>query len=376
MAHNLDTTTGRHAIAFMGDRNDIWHRHGQAMQAGQSIDDWSKAAGLDWQAIKVPALADLRALSATAWPRDFKESAGVARADGRHFVVRSDNGHILSPSTVSDVYQPVQPRAMLDWFQRYISVDDRFQLDVAGALKKGEIIWATATYRDAPKVAGEAHVMRMLMSTTFDLTASTINKGTTVRVVCNNTLDTALADGSKSVVKTRHNTKFDPARVGAELARIAGGFDAYKAMGDAMAMVEMSETDLKTFFRGVLEIPFDATAEDISKRKLNCYGELSSALTRTRGERNEPRGHASAWTALQAVTRWVDHEKTVRNGHGNPEEARLVASQFGSGSDTKDRAVALLTAMAPDLAGKTVETEDAFKLWLSNSKLKPALERV
>jgi hypothetical protein len=59
MAHNLDFTTGKAGIAFRGNRNDIWHRHGQQMEAGMSIDQWAKAAGLDWYARKVPAYADV-----------------------------------------------------------------------------------------------------------------------------------------------------------------------------------------------------------------------------------------------------------------------------------------------------------------------------
>ena len=41
------------------------------------------------------------------------------------------------------------------------------------------------------------------MTTSFDTTAATINKMTTTRVVCNNTLSTALADG-RSEVRTTH----------------------------------------------------------------------------------------------------------------------------------------------------------------------------
>ena len=59
MAHNLDMTNGRANMAFIGNRNDIWHRLGQQMTANQSIDDWARAAGLNWEAVKVPAIASL-----------------------------------------------------------------------------------------------------------------------------------------------------------------------------------------------------------------------------------------------------------------------------------------------------------------------------
>ena len=52
MAHNLDMTNGRANIAFLGSRNDVWHRLGQEMAEGMSASDWADAAGLSWSAIK------------------------------------------------------------------------------------------------------------------------------------------------------------------------------------------------------------------------------------------------------------------------------------------------------------------------------------
>ena len=46
MAHDIDTTTGVSAIAYMG--NTPWHKLGQQMEAGQSIEQWQKAAGMDF----------------------------------------------------------------------------------------------------------------------------------------------------------------------------------------------------------------------------------------------------------------------------------------------------------------------------------------
>ncbi len=148
MAHNIDMTNDRANIAFRGLRTDVWHRLGQEMQAGMSIDQWAVAAGLEWTAIKVPALAALAGAQFDHIDADKR----FMPVEGQNFVVRSDTGHALG--YVSDRYQPVQPRDVLDWFDRYIAVDDRFQLDVAGSLKHGEIIWATATFNGDMVVAG------------------------------------------------------------------------------------------------------------------------------------------------------------------------------------------------------------------------------
>src|SRR5690348_11680242 len=143
MAHNIDFTNNRANIAFLGSRADIWHRLGQEMQPNMTIAEWAQAAGLEWSAVKVPAIANLSGVQFDHIPACDR----FKRVEGQNFLVRSDNGHPLG--YVSDIYQPVQPAEVLAWFERYISVDDRFHLDVAGSLKQGEIIWATAGFRDA-----------------------------------------------------------------------------------------------------------------------------------------------------------------------------------------------------------------------------------
>jgi phage/plasmid-like protein (TIGR03299 family) len=326
-------THGRANMAFRGSRQDIWHRLGQEMQPGMDIDAWSRAAGLDWTAVKVPAIASLEGPVF-----DHIEAGQRFRpVEDRNFVVRSDNGHPLG--YVSDRYQPVQPRDVLEWFDRYIAVDDRFQLDVAGSLKSGEIIWATATYRDPLEIAGDRHTAHVLMTTTFDGSGSTINQGTMTRTVCNNTLNVARAD-TRAVVRTRHNTKFDAGRVGKELAQIAKGFTAYKAMGDALAQNEMARDEISAFFKECLDIPLDAKPADISSRKDNQFHTVVKAY-QTSVREGAPAG--SAWAALNAITRYVDHDRT-----SGGDEATFATAQFGSGAQIKAQAVELLMPRIKD----------------------------
>lgn len=333
MAHNIDMTNGRANIAFLGSRNDIWHRMGQEMLPGQSMQDWAQQAGLDWTAIKVPAIA---ALSGPLFDH-LDPATRMREVGGQAFVVRSDNGRPLG--YVSQQYQPVQPIEVLEWFQQYIGVDDRFHLDVAGSLKAGEIIWATATFRDSLSIVGEEHKARLLMTTTFDGSGATINKATMTRVVCNNTLDAALAD-KKAIIRTRHNTKFDAARVGAELAAIASGFEHYKAMAEGMVQIQQSAQDVSNFFKAMLDIPFDAKADDVSGRKMSQFKALGLAYKETVAEGTQP---GTAWTALNTITRWVDHDRASRGGENGKEEARMLSANFGgTGSQLKAKAVALL----------------------------------
>jgi phage/plasmid-like protein (TIGR03299 family) len=324
MAHNIEMKDGKASIAFLGSRQDIWHRMGQEMEEGMSIDQWAKEAGLDWNAELVQAYAAY--------------NGEMIEANGMH-VLRTDTKNALG--YVSEHYKIVQPREVLDWFQRYISVDSRFKLDVAGCLKSGEIVWATATFNGEINVAGDKHVARLLMTTAFDGTMATINKATMTRVVCNNTLNAALAGGSKGVIKTRHNAKFDAVKVSEQLGDIVSSIAAYKEMGDAMVKVEMKKDVVEKYFRKLLSIPYEATDKGIITRKLNTLNDLHSAYCDTV---KEGTAENTAWCALNAVTRYVDHSRTVRDTGNGEGEARFLSSQIGSGATMKEQAVKLLTA--------------------------------
>lgn len=338
MSHNITNKNGRYDFAFTGDRANIWHDHGQEMASTATRADWIKAAGLDWEAIKVPAYANLIA------PHFNGALCGtMQKAPARAFVVRSDNGDFLGDNVVSDRYVPHQPSELDAWFDRYVSVDDRFHRDTMGSLSGGSTIFMTAKFNGDLSVAGDRHVARLLMTTTFDGTGATINQATMVRVVCNNTLTAAMYD-KKAVVRTRHNTRFDPVRVGNELAQIAQGFAQYKEMGDAMAGVAMTAKQVSDFFKACLDIPFDAKEDDISTRKMNQFRALGRAHRETQAERNS--SSIDAWTALNAITRWVDHDRTSENGDGG--EKKLISAQFGSGAAVKEKAVMLLMPMIKD----------------------------
>lgn len=332
MAHNIDMSNGQANMAFRGERSDIWHRLGQEMEAGMSMAQWAKRAGLDWTAVKVPAIPSLEGAQ-------FDHIAPAHRIRAvpyRKFIVRSDTGAALG--YVSDIYKPVQPVEVLEWFERYIGVDDRFELDVAGSLGGGEQIWATATFRDPLSIAGDRHVARVLMTTTYDGTGSTINQGTMVRTVCNNTLNMALAD-KRAVVRTRHNTTFDAKKVGDELAAIAQGFAEYKKIGDALALNKITAKEVSDFFKECLDIPLEAKKEEISTRKMNQFEAVKGAYRVTQ----ENEGARGAWAALQAITRYVDHDRT-----SGTDEKVFSTSQFGSGAAMKATAMGLLLPRIAD----------------------------
>jgi phage/plasmid-like protein (TIGR03299 family) len=334
MAHNLEIRDGKYSFAFTGDRDAIWHRLGQQLPADASRAEWIAASGFDYHVEKVPAIASLNgdAFNHLAPEKRFVET-------DKRFLARQDNGHILG--IAGEGYQPVQPADIWAWFENYITVDDRFHIDAAGVLSSGERLWMTARFNGDQTVAGDRHVARLLMSTSFDASQATRNEATMTRVVCQNTLRAAHMS-AKALIKTRHNTRFDGKSVARELSQIASSFAEFKAMGDAMAQVELSRVQVQSFFAELLDIPADAKAADISTRKRNIAQELVGAYNVTKRERNTDRD--DVWSALQAVTRYVDHDRSVRNAD-NEAIGRFDSGTFGSGDAMKGKALNMLLPM-------------------------------
>jgi phage/plasmid-like protein (TIGR03299 family) len=332
MAHEIDMTNGRANIAFLGSRKDVWHRLGQEMQPGQSLETWAQMAGLGWQAVKVPSYASL-------------PDGRMVAVDDQSHIMRDDTwGHL---GTATDGYQLVQPQAVLEWFQEYIAQDERFALDVAGALRGGRTIWATATFNGPLNAGGDEHRARLLMSTTFDGSGATINQATMTRTVCANTLAVATSD-KRAVIRTTHRSKFNKDKVRKELADIAASFDTYRAMADAMRDCTMERDQMSAFFKSLLDIPLDAKRDDISPRKLGAFEDLGTAYIETVKEGTPA---FSAWAALNSVTRYADHGRAVRNAaaNGGEEAARFYNANFnGTGATMKANAVAFLMPLIRD----------------------------
>lgn len=329
MAHQIDMTNGRANIAFTGARKDIWHRLGQEIRAGASIEEWSREAGLDWHVNKSPAFAFV--------------DGEYNRVPGFVHLTRSDTKTALG--YVSEVgFKPVQPIQVLDWFDRYIKHDDRFQLSCAGSLKGGGRIWATATFNGPITVAGDEHRAHLLMTTGFDGSLATWNQGSLTRTVCNNTLMASLAD-KRAQVRTTHSQKFDPVRVQKELAALAQSFDVYKAMGDAMGVTPFPEKEVREFFKDVLDIPRTELWADVSTRKQNQFNDLARAYEATVDEGTD---RGTVWTALNAVTRYVDHERATQLTEGTATASRLSSATFGSGADLKATAWNLIVPLIKD----------------------------
>ena len=351
MAHMIDNTTGRDAMAYTGATP--WHGLGQALTPGASIETWTAEAGLGYTVLESPVLYNSPAATELqSWPN-------------RKVLHRSDTGAPLA--VVSDGYKVVQPGQVMDFFRELVTLGG-FELETAGALSDGKRVWALASVGDAaPVVSRDIVKPYLLLATSYDGTMATVAKFTAIRVVCNNTITAAVggySNGSpikgeaetslgylKSAVRVLHSENFKADAVRMELGIAADAWERFLINSRQLAGVGMAQEEADAFVSALLK-PWHRAARDVTQSR--AYGRIMQLFQGAQIGADIPGVMGTRWAMLNAVTELVDHER------GRSDNTRIESAWFGTGAALKSRAVELLTA-GPDAweAEREPETVDA-----------------
>ncbi|ARK40493.1 DUF932 domain-containing protein [Burkholderia pseudomallei] len=307
-------------MAYVGA--EPWHGLGNKLAPKQPLEVWARAAGMDWRIEE----AEVRFVAAG------NRSLGSIHAFPEQKVLyRSDTK--LPLSVVSARYQVVQPSEILEFYRDLTEVGG-FQLETAGVLKEGRKLWALArTGQSATLKAKDQVNGYLLLATACDGTLATTAQFTSVRVVCNNTLQIALGD-STNAVKVPHRSQFDAQAVKRQLGIAISSWDAFMARTKALAERKVSDSTAETFLRRVLTYsttnPADREAVAVNERAIKAVGQLYTG----RGKGADlASASGTAWGLLNAVTEYVDHHRRARS-----DDHRRDAAWFGQGATIKQRA--------------------------------------
>lgn len=335
MAHNIDMSNGRANIAFIGERP--WHGLGVEMPADANITEWRKAAGLDFTVAKsdsIELIVNGKDDQHIRFP--FSAKRGTYRTD------------TMAPlGIVGKDYKLVQPAEVLDFFEQYAKAGD-MKLDVAGSILGGRRVWAIAKLDMEIKVM-EEDVSRpyFLLTTSFDGETGTIGTFGTTRVVCNNTLNIAYQqikeDGTKGYSQAGfsipHFQTFDASKAKDHVANLVKASIQFEQDANLMASKFITGEQAMRFFVGLAGVEA-ADGKGLTK---NSVAKIDRMLTLYRsGPGAEGRSASNtAWGALNAVTRFVDHEAKERSMGG-----RWIAAQYGAGKEMKAKAFREAMALA------------------------------
>lgn len=230
MAHLVEN------MAYIGQ--EPWHGLGNKLPPNQSIDEWQRAAGMAWDIKSTEVLYSVADVGLHVKPF----------ADGK-VLYRSDT---LAPlSVVGNRYKVVQPREVLEFYRDLVSAGG-FELETAGVLKEGRKLWALAkTGQETILKGGDKVKAYLLLATSCDGTLATTAQFTSVRVVCNNTLQLAVGDRA-GAVRVPHSTKFDPAAMKQELGLGMSAWHSFMTSIKTMAERKVNKFEAMNFLVDVL----------------------------------------------------------------------------------------------------------------------------
>lgn len=334
MAHEIDTSNGRNNMAFVGELP--WHGLGTALKENSNLEDWVTAAGFNWEAKLSPV---------TFYPNATVENGTPILGDStivnnQLCVYRSDTKMPLSIMT--EKYRLMQPRQVMEFFCN-VTEAGKLKMETAGMLKGGAIYWAMARINDQFTVGKDDPILPyVLMATSCDGSLSTTVGFNSIRVVCANTLSMAINQkrSSNVQIKVPHNSLFDETRVKAELGLVEGQWDLFKRTSMELSKRKISQKELIQFMMEVF-IPentqkgFSLLETDEILRKVPNVKKCIDLFSDGVGQ-NTKSAKGTAWGALNAVTRHIDHEvKSIST------DSKLRSVWFGSGSRLKKRALQL-----------------------------------
>jgi phage/plasmid-like protein (TIGR03299 family) len=307
-------------MAYVGETP--WHELGSKLPPKQPIEVWADKAGMNWNICSTPV-------------RYMTEQAGTLGAvmsfAEQMVLYRSDTKAPLS--VVSDRYQVVQPREVLEFYRDLTEVSG-FELETAGVLKSGKKFWALARTGKETVLKGNDVVKGyLLLATSCDGTLATTATPTTVRVVCNNTLAIAL-NGATSAIKVPHRTSFDPLAVKKQLGVAVSQWDSFMYRMKTLSERKVKSHEAMNYFLKVIcqsDFQGDSSTGLNNERALKKVQALFDGTGRG-AELAAAKG--TAWGLLNAVTEFVDHERKARN-----QEYRLDSAWFGQGANLKQRAL-------------------------------------
>lgn len=317
MAHNLDFSTGKPAMAYVGEVP--WHGLGERLNEHAPLETWIQAAGLDWQILREPVC--------------YRFQDKLKEVPDRQVLIRSDNGAPLS--IVSDSYCIVQPKEVIE-FYRDLVAGSAFSLETAGALDDGRKVWGLARSNFSHEIIPDDRIDAfLLLASSCDKSLATTVAFTSIRVVCQNTLSFAMEQvkgkPATKCLKVPHNKQFDWNDAKQKLNLIDTAWQGFMEKVDMLAKVKVDQKQVDKYFESLF-LSGKKDDEQLTNRAIIEIQNLNSALVNGRGQQL-PTTKSTAWGLVNAVTYYVDHQRKSKS-----QSERLDSAWFGTGALLKDKA--------------------------------------
>lgn len=297
MAHMLEMIDNKASHAYAGETP--WHGLGVQVSNDLTPAEMMTAAGCDWTVHEVETFAEFN---------------GQKIPTGMKALVRDRDNKVLTQ--VGENWHPVQNADAFEFFADFVKAGD-MEMNTAGSLKDGKMVWALAKVKaDFTLFNGDRVESFLLFSNPHEYGKSIDVRFTPTRVVCNNTLTMALNSKADSAVRLNHRKQFDAE----EVKRILGLADVkmtkYKEAAEYLGSKQVTEDVMKKYFGELLGT---STKEG---KDLSRTAQRAMELVETQPGAEYAAG--SIWQMFNAVTYLTNHEL------GRSADTRLQSAWYGA----------------------------------------------
>ncbi len=344
MSHELDFTLGRAAIAYKASNGKPWHGYGELIENGDSAQDIVRKAGIDYEVLKSPVTYN--------WHNPETGETEIRAYENRAVLLRNDTGDELGIMSESH-YVPAQPIDLVRGIMQFTESGE-FEIDVAGALKNGTVVWAMLCRKggefDVGR-GGKKDIVKsnLLVTTSYNGTIARQGRTSSIRTVCNNTLTASLGETGAAVSKQRNNSEFNletADKLFSKLAEFDADFAEFIERQKAMTNVKIKSDVLHRYFAKIYapkafsdpdnwihDKHFDFGRDGVTTNQKNNVTALLEAFRDSPGA-ELPSANGTLFGALNAVTFHQDHAARTKDNK------RWESAMIGNGNRVKDSALA------------------------------------
>lgn len=318
MGHNLNFNRAAGTWSFASRAEKAWHGLGQVVDRAMTAKEAIELANLDYEVQKTPA-------TMIVGPDEQR-----VEIPNYFATYRTDTNEPLG--MVKSRYEVVQNRDAFAFFDTIIDQGEAI-FETAGALGKGEKIFITAKLPDDILVGGEQVEQYVLLHNSHDGTSSVVAGLTSVRVVCNNTLQAALRSLENRVCISHTNKASDRLREAVRVMGIASKYSQQvQEMFNRMADTKMTEGEYRDYFRDVFKTEYKIKSleeEELNSTRLKNMVDGATQFALTHPTQTTPETSGTLWGAYNAVSGFYSYVRNFPN-----DEARF-SSQFFGAANTK-----------------------------------------
>ncbi|MFZ3056411.1 MAG: DUF932 domain-containing protein [Smithella sp.] len=291
-----------------------WHNLGIELNHPKTAREAIEMAGLDYAVVKKPLKLK----------KGLKQKA--------YATVRTDNDDVLGQVKAS--YEPIQNIDAFTFFDTLVS-EDKAIYETAGFFGKGEFIWILAKLPGYINVHGNDIVNKyLLLTNSHDGSSQVRVKLAPIRVVCNNTLTSALQGaGDIQIIHTQNVARY--LEQATTILRLSNCLhEQLDVEFNGMAARKITQEKLREYVQAL--VPDNEEAENTARTKkirqsvlqLHDSG-LGAHLAR-----------GTLWGAFNSVAEYTDHMML-----GEDSATRLDSIWFGRGEQLKLKAFNLAQRM-------------------------------